>query len=285
VLLQAIKEQSRISPPSSPQESMRRDPILMVAYPKLAARIPAFLQNRRKDVVTMLDALARGDFETVKRLGHDMKGAGASFGFQTITDIGAALELEARGTDIDASRKWVRALSTCLDRVERGDQFTARLPLSDTREQTAGALLDGTPAAGGARRIVLVEDNDDTRVIFRDVLEQRGHHVREARDGIDGLARIVAEKPDVAIVDIGLPGIDGYEVARRVRAALGHSVLLVAMTGYGQESDRLQALSAGFDTHMTKPVDIELVERMLLLVDGTEGVNAPPTGRPALGAA
>ena len=67
----------------------------------------------------------------------------------------------------------------------------------------------------------------------------------------------------VAIIDIGVPGMDGYEVARRVRAALGQSVLLVAMTGYGQESDRLQALSAGFDTHLTKPVDIELVERIL----------------------
>jgi CheY-like chemotaxis protein len=87
--------------------------------------------------------------------------------------------------------------------------------------------------------------------------------VKEARDGIEGLARILAEKPDVAIVDIGLAGMDGYEVARRVRAALGHSVLLVAMTGYGQESDRLRALSGDFDTHLTKPVDIKLVERML----------------------
>jgi CheY-like chemotaxis protein len=87
--------------------------------------------------------------------------------------------------------------------------------------------------------------------------------VKEARDGIEGVALILAEKPDVAIIDIGLRGINGYEVARQVRAALGKSVLLVAMTGYERESDRLQALSAGFDLHMTKPVDIELVERML----------------------
>ena len=203
----------------------------------------------------MLDALARGDLETVERLGHDMKGAGASFGFQAITDIGAALEQKAGSRDTDASRKWVGELSTYLDRVGRGAEFTVRLPLSDTREVTAG----------GARRIVLVDDNDDVRVGFREALEHSGHDVKEARDGIEGLAIILAEKPDVAIVDIGLPGMDGYEVARRVRAALGHSVLLVAMTGYGQESDRLQALSAGFDTHMTKPIDIELVERMLAL--------------------
>jgi CheY-like chemotaxis protein len=102
-------------------------------------------------------------------------------------------------------------------------------------------------------------------VIFGVTLEQSGHQVTEARDGIEGLACILAEKPDVAIIDIGLPGMDGYEVARRVRAALGHSVMLVAMTGSGMESDRLEALSAGFNRHMTKPIDIELVLR---IVDG-----------------
>jgi DNA-binding response OmpR family regulator len=110
---------------------------------------------------------------------------------------------------------------------------------------------------------VLVEDNGDLRAGFRIVLEASGHHVDEARDGIEGVALILAANPDVAIIDIGLRGINGYEVARRVRAALGHSVLLVAMTGYDDESDRLEALSAGFDMHMTKPIDIELVERML----------------------
>ena len=98
---------------------------------------------------------------------------------------------------------------------------------------------------------------------LREVLEQSGHHVKEAHDGITGLAVILAEKPDVAIIDIGLTGMDGYEVARRVRAAFGNSVLLLAMTGHGLESNRLQALSAGFDTHVTKPVDIEQVVRIL----------------------
>ena len=138
-----------------------------------------------------------------------------------------------------------------------------RLPLADTSETTAKARFDGTPTAGGARRIVLVEDNDDLREGFRAVLEDLGHIVTGARDGTEGLAIILAEKPDVAIIDIGLRGISGYDVARQVRAAIGQSVLLVAMTGYEQESDRLEALSAGFDLHMTKPVDIELVERML----------------------
>ena len=119
------------------------------------------------------------------------------------------------------------------------------------------------PSAGVGRRIVLIDDDDDTRWIFREVLEQRGYRVTPAPDGIAGLALILAERPDVAIVDIGMPGMDGYEVARRVRMTLGHSVWLIAMTGYGNESDQLQALAAGFDTHLTKPIDIERVERML----------------------
>ncbi len=111
-----------------------------------------------------------------------------------------------------------------------------------------------TPVAGG-RTIVLVEDNDDLRELFTMVLEARGHVVTVARDGVEGLARLLAERPEVAIVDIGLSGIDGYEVARRTRAALGASVVLVATTGHGRESDRLAALEAGFDVHFVKPLD------------------------------
>ena len=126
---------------------------------------------------------------------------------------------------------------------------------------------------------MLVEDSDDLRICFRAVLEDRGHRVSEAADGIQGVALILAEKPDVGIIDIGLPGIDGYEIARLVRAALGHSVLLIALTGHATDADRALALAAGFDTHMIKPVDIKLVVRVL---DTTRpgvlarGVVAPP---------
>ena len=118
VLLQAIKERSIVAPPSSKEESSRMDTILVRAEPKLADLIPVFLQNCRKNAITMLDALDRGDFETVEILGHGMRGAGGSYGFQAITDIGAALEQAAESADNDASRKWVGELSRYLDRVE-----------------------------------------------------------------------------------------------------------------------------------------------------------------------
>jgi PAS domain S-box-containing protein len=109
VLLQAIKDRSAVDPAS---------PVLVRADPRFADLVPGFLLNRRQDVIAMRGALERGDFETVRTLGHGMKGAGASYGFQAITDMGDALEQAAAGTDANASRKWVGELSSYLDRVE-----------------------------------------------------------------------------------------------------------------------------------------------------------------------
>jgi HPt (histidine-containing phosphotransfer) domain-containing protein len=94
------------------------DTILVRAKPKFADRIPAYLQNCRQNVIAMLDALDRGDFETVTILGHQMRGSGGTYGFQAITDIGAALQQASESADIDASRKWVGDMSSYLDRVE-----------------------------------------------------------------------------------------------------------------------------------------------------------------------
>jgi PAS domain S-box-containing protein len=118
VLLQAIKEHSTAAPRTSNEEDSGKGSILVHANPNFADLIPAFLQNRRQDVTAMLDALDRGDFATVESLGHGMKGAGGSFGFDAITALGAALEQAAESADTDASRKCVGELSSYLDRVE-----------------------------------------------------------------------------------------------------------------------------------------------------------------------
>src|SRR5450432_246788 len=118
VLLRAIKEQFIVALPSSNEPSIRKNPSLVLGSPKLAARIPAYLLNCRQNVVAMLDSLDRDEFETVERLGHSMRGSGISFGFQAITDIGAALEQAAGCGDSLASRKLVGDLSSYLDRVD-----------------------------------------------------------------------------------------------------------------------------------------------------------------------
>ena len=117
VLLQAIKERFLIAPPIVKGKSLRTDAAVARMNDKIADRIPAYLQNCRHNADLMLEALDRVDFETVTFLGHQLSGSGGMFGFQDITDIGAAVEQAARSADSDASRKCVNKLVSCLDRV------------------------------------------------------------------------------------------------------------------------------------------------------------------------
>jgi PAS domain S-box-containing protein len=134
----------------------------------------------------------------------------------------------------------------------RGSEFTIRLPLS-----RAPVAATGQGEAAGRcpmAAVLLIEDNADARETLRTLLEQDGHRVDDAADGASGLARAEATRPDVVLIDIGLPHVDGYEVARRIRARHGARPVLVAITGYGQADDQRRALDAGFDAHLTKPV-------------------------------
>jgi CheY-like chemotaxis protein len=135
----------------------------------------------------------------------------------------------------------------------RGSTFTVLLPSgapADAAAPEEGALS----APSASRRVVVVEDNPDLREQMVALLEDFGHRVESASDGLSGVESITRARPEIALVDIGLPGLDGYEVARRVRALLGPEIGLVALTGYGQPEDRQRALEAGFDAHLTKPV-------------------------------
>ena len=142
----------------------------------------------------------------------------------------------------------------------RGSTFTVRLPVLAA---PAGADDDARPAvAGPPRRVLVIEDNDDAREMLRNLLRLFGHEVHEACDGAMGLEEARRLRPDAALIDIGLPGMDGYEVARRIRADLP-GARLVALTGYGQPEDRERALAAGFDVHLVKPVDPDQLQRLL----------------------
>jgi CheY-like chemotaxis protein len=118
---------------------------------------------------------------------------------------------------------------------------------------------------GGLARphVLLIEDSEDNREMLRMLLELDGFRVDVAADGEQGIKQAVALRPHVALVDLGLPALDGYEVARQVRAALGPSIRLVALTGYGQPEDRARTAAAGFDAHVTKPVDHDALKAVL----------------------
>ena len=122
-----------------------------------------------------------------------------------------------------------------------------------------------SPAPG--RTILIIEDNADARDALRILLELDGHLVEAAGEGAEGLEIVQAKDPDIALVDIGLPGLDGYEVARRLRARGSRRPLLVALTGYGQPEDRKRALEAGFDALLVKPVDPTTLSSLLTTLE------------------
>jgi signal transduction histidine kinase/CheY-like chemotaxis protein len=143
----------------------------------------------------------------------------------------------------------------------QGAVFTARFPAVPPPPVASPAPR---PAAEPSRRrVLLIEDNADFRSALAISLGRAGHHVFQAGDGETGLALLLETKPDVVLVDIGLPRMSGYEVARLMRAQSGNEAVLIALSGYGQAADRRKALAAGFDDHLTKPV---APERLLEVV-------------------
>lgn len=143
-----------------------------------------------------------------------------------------------------------------------GATFTVTLP-SVLASVEQAEPPDFAPRVAG-RQVLIVEDNDDTRAMLHETLAFSGHDVREARDGKSGLALAAERAPDVALIDIGLPDLDGYEVARRLRASPGGRRMgLVAITGYGQPEDQKRAFEAGFDAHLTKPVAPERLKQVM----------------------
>ncbi len=156
-----------------------------------------------------------------------------------------------------------------------GSTFRVTLPASVATPSGAQAIA-AAPAVAlqTSRRILVADDNIDAAESMAMLMETEGHEVMLAHDGPAALDTAETHRPDVALLDIGMPGFDGYELAARIRAAdWGRNMLLVAMTGWGQRDDRQRALEAGFDVHMTKPVSVEAVMQLL-------AQRAPQTAAP-----
>jgi signal transduction histidine kinase len=148
----------------------------------------------------------------------------------------------------------------------RGSTFTVRLPLASGAAASA-AVADEPPAAARAARggpaILIVDDNADAAAMLAEWVESLGYRVATAHDGPAALQTMAVSSPSIALLDIGLPVMDGYELASRVRQAHGKSVKLVAITGYGQAADRERSRAAGFDAHLVKPVDLDALAALL----------------------
>jgi PAS domain S-box-containing protein len=184
--------------------------------------------------------------------------------------LGLGLTLVQRLVSLHGGR-----VSAHSEGAGRGSEFVVELPL---RQAPAEPRSAEGPAAVGRRRILIVEDHEDARESLRLLLAEDGHEVAVARDGQDGLDQLRRWRPEIALVDIGLPGLDGYGLAAAARSDPEiRDLFLVAVTGYGQPEDRRLALDAGFDEHIVKPVTPEALLRVLTRVDVR---GASPRPRP-----
>jgi CheY-like chemotaxis protein len=165
----------------------------------------------------------------------------------------------------------------------RGSEFVVRLPLLVT--QPSASTSETWPQRGGCprRRVRVVDDNEDAARLLSMAVEAMGSEVYTAFDGVEAIEIAARVEPDVVVMDIGMPRLDGYETARRMRDAPWRGrALLVALTGWGQEEDKQRAADAGVDRHLVKPLDVRSLRS--LLEDGTISPPASASSRGTGGA-
>lgn len=176
--------------------------------------------------------------------------------------LGIGLALVKRLVEMHGGRVEARS-----DGPGRGAEFVVRLPLANSgAENTEDGGQDGYPGGSRPCRILVVDDNVDAAESLAMMLSHVGHEVRTAHDGPTGVEQAAVFEPDVIFLDLGMPGMDGYETARMVRDLHGNHKKLVALTGWGQEDDRRRTREAGFDAHLVKPVSLADLQEVLASV-------------------
>jgi signal transduction histidine kinase/CheY-like chemotaxis protein len=191
---------------------------------------------------------------------------------RSLGGLGIGLTLVKRLVELHGGR-----VAAASDGEGTGARFTVRLPAIEPPAQRP-EQRPADPPPPHRHTILLIEDNGDARRALHEALARQGHQVFEAADGAAGLAAAAELRPEVAVVDIGLPGLDGYEVARRLRAEPGGaSLALIALTGYGQQETRQRALAAGFDDYLTKPVSPDRLSGIIDSVVAVAAARSAPT--------
>jgi PAS domain S-box-containing protein len=193
------------------------------------------------------------------------------------------------GVGLTLSRRLVEMHAGSLDaRSEgpgRGSEFEVRLPgfVTEVRRDDRPPAVEGPAPGGSCGRVLVVDDNIDSAESTALLLRLWGLDVQTATDGLAGLELVSAFRPHCVLLDLGLPRVNGYDVARQIRAlpGVGDGVMLIAVTGYGQAEDRERSRQAGFDHHLTKPVDVDQLRGLLLGSSEAAAPGAGPVGRPA----
>jgi CheY-like chemotaxis protein/two-component sensor histidine kinase len=152
--------------------------------------------------------------------------------------------------------------------IGMGSEFIVHLPIANVPEaQPAQPLADDSRAADGRRRILVVDDNRDAADSLAAMLRIMGHETQRAYDGLEAAQAAATFRPEIVLLDIGLPKMNGYEVARQIRQQpWGKTMVLIALTGWGQDEDKRRAFEAGIDHHLTKPVEAAVLGKLLALI-------------------
>jgi CheY-like chemotaxis protein len=153
------------------------------------------------------------------------------------------------------------------DGLGRGSEFTVRLPVLSEMRRPLSPSAPGAPLPAVSRRILIVDDSEDGAESLAMLLQFAGHETHKAHDGVAAIEAAERIRPDIVLLDIGLPRMNGYEVSRHIRKEpWGKGLVLVALTGWGQEEDRHRSREAGFDAHMVKPLDFDRLIKLLALL-------------------
>lgn len=237
-----------------------------VKYTPAKGKIRVIVQRDTHDAVLTVVDSGRGIEPDLMPLVFDMFVQADPNHKQVLGGLGVGLTLVKSLIEMHGGKVDVES-----DGLGHGSRFTVRLPLAEQASQLTPR--PGTETAPIAPcRVLVIEDQPDAREMMVDLLELDGHEVTSAADGNQGLEAILAQRPDVALVDIHLPGLDGYQVARQVRSTIdSDSVYLVALTGFGGEKAHQEIMDAGFDEHLVKPVKPGDLSRVLA---GRSGIQS-----------
>ena len=255
-------------------------PVMLQGDPARLTQIVAnLLSNAAKyqDDVGWIDVTVRQDGKQVVITVRDGGCGIAPEALPTVFDLFSQAGTSSHGLDdgLGIGLSLVRKLAELhggdvvakSDGVGKGSEFVVRLPALAAAKLPAPALLENpaTRFSGLPQRVLVIDDNVDVAESLARLLRLGGHTVSIANDGFSGLEMALQERPEIVFLDIGLPGINGYEVCRRARERGLSEARIIAVTGFGQETDRVRAKAAGFDAHFVKPVAASALERFLSL--------------------
>ncbi len=221
--------------------------------PTVVALLPKFMAHRERDIAAVREAIIRLDFAAIATVGHNLRGNAASYGFPQMSVLGASLEAAANGRNLRRVDEVLEELEACVQRIqvdmsESGD--VVRQPASRTRLRAHAIVRDPEPRP----LVLVVDDCEDNRALYAECLGHAGYGVMEAENGLEAVEKAREARPDIVVMDLSLPVLDGWEATRRLKEDPStREILVVMLTGYALAAHVQLAKEAGFDGFLAKP--------------------------------